>query len=113
MPLEDTPVVLKTYGGERLKPEGKLNVKVDYLGQVVQTSLYVVKVDGPALLGRDWLRLIKLNWHEIKAVCSAHPSGNMGKLSGVKAKLHVKEGTTPKCRPARQVPYAIPVRNQA
>ena len=124
MPLEDTPVVLKTYGGERLMPEGKLNVNVDYLGQVVHTSLYVVKVDGPALFGRDWLRLIKLNWHEIKAVCSAHPrppaklnslladfkevhSGDMGKLNGVKAKFHVKEGTTPKYRPARQVPYAI------
>ena len=33
MPLEDTPVVLITYGDERLKPEGKLNVNVDYSGQ--------------------------------------------------------------------------------
>ena len=41
-------MVLITYGDERLKPEGKLNVNVDCSGKVVQTSLYVVKVDGPA-----------------------------------------------------------------
>ena len=76
------------------------------------------KVDGPALFGCDWLLLVKLNWHEIKAVCSAYPrppaikveqssgriqkvhSGDIGKLSGAKAKLYVEEGTTPKYRPA-------------
>jgi hypothetical protein len=124
MPLEETSMVLKAYGNHKIVPEGKLSVKVEYEDQQVQTQIHVVKLDGPALFGRDLLALIKLNWTEIykvhadrlpipnqqikklKADYKEVFNNDMGKLTGMKAQLHVKD-TVPKFRPARQVPYSI------
>lgn len=64
--LTKTDTVLKTYSGEKLCPRRLLQVHVKY-GRGTQTlPLYVVKGNGPPLLGRDWLSHMKLNWNEIK-----------------------------------------------
>ena len=118
--LYSTRVKLRSYGNKIIKPEGELRTTVEYQGQVVDAVCYVVKTSNPPLFGRSWLKLIKLNWSEIKTVHFTKPaqlesllqeyeevySSDMGKLIGIKAKLHVKE-TTPKFRQARAVPYAI------
>ena len=54
-PLVDTTAILKTYFGEKIKPEGKLLLCVEQNNQVKDLRLYVVKRQGPALFGRDWL----------------------------------------------------------
>lgn len=36
--------------------------------QIVKLSLQVVEGNGPALLGRNWLRTIKLDWRTILIV---------------------------------------------
>ena len=38
---------------------------VKYGDQTATVSLLVVKGEGPSLLGRNWLGILKLDWHEI------------------------------------------------
>ena len=64
-PLSPTSVVLKTYSGQRITPLGAITVHVDYNGQHHEGPVYVVKTDGPALFGRDWLRHIRVDWSNI------------------------------------------------
>lgn len=49
-------------------PVGVLKVLVDYQTQRKLLDLYVVKNKCPALLGRDWLRTIRLDWCSIKSL---------------------------------------------
>ena len=65
-PLMDTDVVLRTYTGEEVRLEGSLEVKVAHEGKEFTLPLLVVKGKGPALLGRNWLEKVRLNWPMIK-----------------------------------------------
>ena len=38
---------------------------VEYDDQKMRLSLLVVTGNGPSLLGRDWLKQLKLNWGEL------------------------------------------------
>ena len=49
-------------------PVGVLKVPVDYQNQREVLDLYVVKNKGPVLMGRDWLRTIRLDWCSIKSL---------------------------------------------
>ena len=69
-PLEKSGIVLRTYTGEEVKPEGVCTVDVDYEGGKYSLPLLVVSGEGPALLGRNWLEEIKLNWPRIKQLTS-------------------------------------------
>ena len=55
-PLAPTSVILRTYSGEHVKPLGAIHVEVEYNGQHHEGKAVVVKTDGPALFGRDWLQ---------------------------------------------------------
>lgn len=66
--------MLKAYTGEKIEPEGMLNVEVKYKEETHQLNLYVVKTQGPALLGRDWLQSITLDWKAIKALSTGTSS---------------------------------------
>lgn len=125
--LHQTSITLKTYTGEKIEPEGLLNVEVKYKEETHQLNLYVVKSQGPALLGRDWLQSITLDWKAIKALSTGTSSPQdsptrlqeildkyaevfeegIGMLKNTKAKLTLKENSQPKFCKARQVPYAL------
>ena len=53
---------LKTYTGEQIKVLGSIDVYVTYHDQKNRLPLLVASGDGPSLLGRVWLRFIKLDW---------------------------------------------------
>ena len=125
-PLVDTTAILKTYSGEKITPEGKLLVRVEHNNQVRNLTLYVVKTQGPALFGRDWLHQIQLNWKLICAISKEQPTQDtqmkleklldkysgvfkdeIGTLKSTKAKLVLKGGSQPKFCKARPVPYAM------
>lgn len=59
-----TDVVLKAYTGEVLVPEDMLKFWVKLNKQKIRLALYIVKGNSPSLVGREWLRKIKLNWRE-------------------------------------------------
>ncbi len=123
-PLLDSNIVLKTYTGERIRPIGKVNVSVEINDTRAWLDLTVIDRGGPALFGRDWLRMLKLDWKEIKAVkidkssvsnklqelCDKHSEifkDGIGTLTCTKAKLHLIDHAKPKfCKP-RNVPYSL------
>ena len=63
------------------------------------------------ILGRDWLRTIKLDWQELNFVCNSSLQDllfkyedvfqpGLGTLQGFKAKIIIEENATPKfCKP--------------
>lgn len=118
--LERPKQVLETYTGEVLSIVGETTVDVVYNHQTCSAlPLIVVTGDGPTLLGRDWLRVIRLDWHSIFVVkrdqeveellseFEALFSDSVGKLKGVTATVQLKEDAKPVfCRP-RSVPYAV------
>ena len=131
-PLSPTSVVLKTYSGQRITPLGAITVHVDYNGQHHEGPVYVVRTDGPALFGRDWLRHIRVDWSNIHRLAQAQPfpSGQLspstqrrlnkllerhavvfgedrGHLRHTKGHLHLVEGATPRFCKARPLPYAL------
>ena len=119
-PLLDTDIVLRTYTGEEVKPVGLLLVSVTYEGREFKLPLLVVKGKGPALLGRNWLGELRLNWPMIKQSAPINKcleevvqsyshlfTEGLGTLQGATAKIHVDPSATPLFHKARPVPYAL------
>lgn len=123
--LEDTNMRLRTYTGENIKPLGVLTVTVKINSQMQKLSLVVVDRGNTPLFGRDWLKMLKLNWREI-AQLSLNPENEpvkdvssmlqkysevfeegIGTLKGIQARIVVEYGATPKFCKARPVPYAL------
>lgn len=63
--LQESTVVLSAYTVERVPVVGSLPVHMEYDGQEEDLSLIVVESNRPALMGRDWLRHLHLNWKMI------------------------------------------------
>ena len=66
-PLLSTKAILKTFSGEKIKPLGIASVNVNYNGQSAELPLIVTPGRGPALLGRNWLEKVKLDWNNLFA----------------------------------------------
>ena len=122
--LQHSSSSLSTYSGEQLKLVGERKMEVKYNSQCKNMVLHVVEGDGPSLLGRDWLRHIKLDWRSIGLTLNivnkdkSRVDTLLSKYSGVfeeglsamnsfKARLHLKQGSRPKFCKARPVPFAL------
>ena len=62
--------MLKTYTGEIVRPKGTGIVNVEYRTQKygiqkLRLKVTVVDAEVPTLLGREWLRYLKLDWHQL------------------------------------------------
>lgn len=111
---------LSAYSGHDISIAGQLeNVGIQYNDQHAQDlTLIVVKGNKPALLGRDWLAKIKLDWstvvyhlRSLEDILSKYEdtvfSADFGKITGHKAKVELKPGAEPKYHKNRTVPYAL------
>ena len=116
--LQPSSVRLQAYLKETIPVVGCTCINVDYNGQLCELPLVVVGGSGPALLGRDWLTHIQLDWRQINqvhnasllAVLARYPGvfqEGLGTLKGFKAKIYVDPATPPKFNPARSVPFAL------
>uniref|UniRef100_A0A3Q2EGN4 Gypsy retrotransposon integrase-like protein 1 n=1 Tax=Cyprinodon variegatus TaxID=28743 RepID=A0A3Q2EGN4_CYPVA len=116
--LSPANCVLKTYSQESLQLMGKFVAKVKCHETTKKLELLVVKGRGPALMGRDWISQLKLDWSQVNRVapetvedvCAQYASvfnPELGKLKGIKAKLHVAPEAVPKFHKPRNVPYAL------
>lgn len=63
--LQPTKTKLYTYTRDRVGVLGKMHVQVGYRGQTKRLALVVVKEGGPNLVGRNWLKAIRLDWRAI------------------------------------------------
>ena len=112
---------LTSYSGDPIDVLGKINVPVEYDGQSEILPLIVVGGDKPALLGRNWLSRLKLDWGKIFAVRNNAQldtdsllteydsvfSENVGEIRGFEADVHVDDDVQPIFKKAHQVPFAI------
>ena len=123
--LQPTGVILKTYTGEQIPVKGTMTVDVKY-GQQHHKSLklLVVSGSGPCLMGRDWLRVVRLDWRKIGKVSPTTASvtsrvaalqeqyqevfsETLGTITPFTAKLSVTPGASPKFFKPRSVPLAL------
>ena len=120
--MKKTHLDLRTYTGEAVPVLGKTYVTVTYRQQKKKLPIIVVKGSGPNLLGRWWLKHIKLDWGEVKhlrnhpqslslqEVLSRHEGvfkNELGTLKGFKATIQVPADATPRFYRPRSVPYAM------
>ena len=119
--LHPSELILKTYTDEHMEVTGTLNMRVQYRNQKEKLKLVVVAGNGPSLLGRNWLKYIKLDWNGIFAVRTAklkplHDllqsyetlfSKELGKIQPYTASLHIQPDVTPRFFKPRPVPFAI------
>ena len=71
--LKESSRRLLTYMRDEVPLAGVANVSVTYGDQSAQLPLLVVKQPGPALLGRDWLKAIRLDWPSLFLLSSGGP----------------------------------------
>ena len=118
MSLQESRTVLKTYSGEPLRVIGQRECRVKIAGQSAKLPLIVVAGDGPSLLGRNWLQVIRLDWMKINPVKQCQVSEvlqrhetlfqpGLGMLQGYEAKIIVDPEARPRFCKARSVPYAM------
>lgn len=112
---------LTDYNGNEIPTVGKVNIPVQYKGQNITLPAVVVKDGTCDLIGRDWLKHVQLNWHEIFYVNSTNKaqtvdwlrkfpavfSDSLGKYTG--SKVHINK--LPNCNPIfmreRNLPVSI------
>jgi len=96
-------------------------VQVAYRDQEAVLPIVITGNDGPVLMGRDWLSVLKLDWGQIKRIslepvhkldllqteCSSLFDGNLGTIKGVSAHLKLKENGVPQFFKPRPVPFVL------
>ena len=117
--VDSSEVHLTTYTKEPLTITGQKVVEVQYKDQKKNLILVIVEGNGPALLGRDWLMHIKINWTDISTVQSTPKMSQLlqeylelfevklGTVKDFTAHLKFKESCTLKFFHPRSVPFAI------
>ncbi|KAJ8346679.1 hypothetical protein SKAU_G00280800 [Synaphobranchus kaupii] len=60
--LMPSSTVLRSYTGQNIKECGSVHVMADYNGQEALLNLLVVSGRGTNLLGRDWIKVLNLDW---------------------------------------------------
>ena len=102
--MEVTDIKLCSYSGHEISVIGEAKVQVAYRYQKAVLPIVITGNDGPVLMGRDWLSVLKLDWGQVKRI-SLEPvdkldqlrtnysslfDGNLGTIKGVTAHLKIK-----------------------
>ena len=110
---------LRGYSGQQLNIVGQSTVQVLYEQQLAELPLVVVAgTKGPALLGRNWLAVIKLNWSELhriqsdklREILEKHAAlfeKKIGTIQGYKADIRLKPEAKPIFKKSRPIAYAL------
>ena len=102
-----------------MKVLGSITVTVDYQGQQEEPPLLVVKGSGASLLGRNWLKKIRLDWQgicQLQQIPDLHETlqkyddvfdDGLGEIKGMEARIDVDPMAQPRFCKARPVPFAL------
>jgi hypothetical protein len=117
---KDTEVELRTYTGQKIQVIGNCTVTVEHNFQKAELPLLVVAGKGPNLLGRNWLRHLKLAWHTIRHVDQTPSTASniteqyselfrddLGQLKGQWVHISMRDDARPVFCKARPVPFAM------
>ena len=122
--LHPSKNILKDYNGAEIVLKGSTTVSVQYKGNTFENlPLTVVTSGKQALIGLDWLHVIKLDWPELLRVQKVTEGSvsiedlltkysevfdeKMGKVKNVQASLCLKPDASPQFLAPRQIPYAL------
>ena len=116
--LQETKTTFKTYSRDPLRVVGQRDVRVVIAGQTAKLPLTAVAGNGPILLGRNWLQIIRFDLQRIYHVKQCKLSGvldwyqtlfqpGLGMLEGYEAKIVIIPEARPRFCRARSVPYAM------
>lgn len=121
--LEKVTTTFISYTKDKIKVLGKTKVDVRYKQQQIQTDLYVVDSESSTLLGREWLRKLKIDWTEIRQIKPIENirkrvnalmreyndifRNEIGCLKGITANVEVRTNCKPIHLRARTIPYAM------
>ena len=61
---------LNNYSGQSILYKGLLTVNVRHDSNTYERSAFIVCGNSIPLLGRDWMKIVKLNWNIFKIRCS-------------------------------------------
>ena len=122
LPLQPSPVKLKSYTGDTIPVLGCTTVQARYSNcKQVPVVVQVVSGDGPNLLGRDWLGQLEVDLGAIQVntlqettaldeILDKHPkvfSADLGCMEGPKVELHIDTKVHPKFYKPRTVPFML------
>lgn len=117
--VNEDNVILQSYSGEILKVTGAINVSIKFKNSSKMLKIIVVENGGPAILGRDFLRLFKIGLsnvnnlnvkNELNILLDQYQdlfNGELGKYKYSKVHLEVKEKSSPIFFQPRKVPFAF------
>ncbi|XP_059047717.1 uncharacterized protein K02A2.6-like [Achroia grisella] len=119
--LEGTPLVLKTYSGEIVKPVGKISVALQVNERKCNCSLLVVENGCRNLFGRDLMNILNINLKELTDLNSIDSlnlenilqeysdvfKNELGVIKGEKIHLELKENTEPIFMKPRPIPFSF------
>ncbi|MEE4247260.1 MAG: RNase H-like domain-containing protein, partial [Kangiellaceae bacterium] len=126
--LQESSMHLKGYGGQPVEVLGEMSVSVKLQGgDSKQLPLVVVAGTGSSLIGRNWLKQLPIDLHEILQVRQGqHPSitrlldeyqdvfsDGLGHYTGDPVSFHRRASFEPKFFKARQVPFALKAKVEA
>ena len=77
------PSKSKICSGELIHPPGKLLCNVNYKGHLCHHSFLIVDVKQPNLLGRNILRVIKIDWPDYICKSRIYNVNNTNLLDGI------------------------------
>jgi len=106
--------------GEDVPIDGSNTVKVSYNQQEKELDLLMVQGSGPSLLGRDWLKVLHLDWSRLHQITQTPDKWcevvdhhaevfkeELGRVQGVKVKIHMDSQAKPRFIQPLNVPYAL------
>ena len=109
---------LRSYTGDAIEVKGETTAEVEY--NSVKYKMPLVVVSGsyrPALIGRDWLAHIRLDWIMVSQIKQEGDSPDddlwdvfrpgVGTVKGFTANIELKDGANPVFCKARPVAYAL------
>ena len=117
--MRSTKVKLKAYNGVQIQVYEEVWLPVVYDQQKRVLPLIVVDGDGPPLLGRNWLKELQLNWHNIFLVSKTETlseilrrhdkvfNKGLGTIEGFKADIKLQDDANSVFCKAQPVPYAL------
>ena len=117
--MRSTKVKLKAYNGVQIQVYEEVWLPVVYDQQKRVLPLIVVDGDGPPLLGRNWLKELQLNWHNIFLVSKTETlseilrrhdkvfNKGLGTIKGFKADIKLQDNANSVFCKAQPVPYAL------
>ncbi|XP_055632903.1 uncharacterized protein LOC129773326 [Toxorhynchites rutilus septentrionalis] len=113
--LNPTDLTLFGYTGEKIKPDGKLQVQMQVEGITMNLEIYVMTGGGPPLLGRDYVRkanlLLNMNTDgDLNKILKKY-SELFNDIPGCyrygKVELRLKSNVCPVFRRPRQVAHSL------